>query len=76
MLTRLYSTITSEVGLDEVMLVGSLILVTVALWPIAERVAGDGRSALLAPGLVLLWIALPARGAFVLHFGEKGRRSE
>jgi hypothetical protein len=54
-----------EIGLDEVVLVIALTLITVALWPTF------GRAALLLPGLVLLWLALPARRAFIDKSDEK-----
>jgi hypothetical protein len=51
--------IASVFGLDECLLLLGLGLVTAALWPLVAQVA------LLAPGLVFVWIALPARAAFV-----------
>lgn len=50
---------------DEILVAVGLALVTVGLWPVA------GRSALVVPGLVLLWIALPQRVAFVARVAEK-----
>ena len=50
---------------DEILVAGGLALVTVGLWPIV------GRSALVVPGLVLLWIALPQRVAFVARTPDK-----
>ena len=78
MFTRLRNAIAAEIGLHEVLLIGSLTLVTVALWPIAEQVLHDGRVSLLVPGLVGMWITMPTRTPFVhrpLAPPEK-RRSE
>lgn len=44
---------------DEVVALLGLVLVTVALWPTFAR------GALLIPGLVCLWVALPQRAAFL-----------
>ena len=44
---------------DEVVVLVGLALVTAALWPRFEQ------GALLVPGLVLLWVALPTRDGFV-----------
>lgn len=48
-----------EFGRVEAVLALALVLLTVAAWP---RL---GRQALAIPGLVLLWIALPSRVAFI-----------
>lgn len=56
---RLVTTVVSVVGVDELLLVVALALVTVALWPRFERLA------LLVPGLVILWVVLPSRSPFV-----------
>lgn len=59
-----------EVGRDELLLGLGLLLLTGGLW------ARVGPVALVAPGLVLLWIALPPRWAFVVRQPEtpgKGR---
>jgi hypothetical protein len=45
--------------LEELAVAAGAALITVALWPHA------GITALAVPGLVLLWIALPTRTAFV-----------
>lgn len=47
------------VGADELALSVALVLIVIGLWPLVGRVA------LLVPGLVLLWIALPARQPFL-----------
>lgn len=52
--------ITAYVGADELLLALALLLVTIGLW---SRV---GAAALVAPGLVLLWIALPSRRSFLV----------
>jgi len=51
--------LTSAIGIDEVLLLLALGLITIGLWALI------GRTALLAPGLVLLWMVLPARGPLV-----------
>lgn len=56
----LAASIQNAVGLDEILVSIALVLVTVALWPTFAR------GALLAPGLVLLWVALPARSVFLI----------
>lgn len=44
---------------DEANVLLGLALVTVALWP------SVGRGALVVPGVVLIWVSLPERAAFV-----------
>ena len=46
-------------GIDEILLVAGLVLITVAAWP------AIGQYALACPGLVLVWIALPSRSPFI-----------
>lgn len=58
---RVLSALRSAVGLDEVLLVSGLVMITVSLWPIA------GRLALLAPGAVITWIVLPTRAPFIVR---------
>ena len=53
------SVVTQAVGWDEALLLLGLILLTAGLWPVLHR------GALSAPGVVLLWIALPSRTRFV-----------
>jgi hypothetical protein len=63
--------IADVIGADELLLLVALTLVTVALWPLF------GRQALLVPGVVGLWYALPTRAPFVTrHTAEpdKSRR--
>ena len=60
-LTRVRNAIAAVVGADELLLACALALVTVGLWPII------GRSALVVPGTVLLWIALPSRAPLVVR---------
>jgi hypothetical protein len=50
--------IASVVGLDELVLVLGLVLVTVALWPLVGRVA------LIVPGAAAVWVSLPPRARF------------
>ena len=47
------------VGVDELLIGAGLGLVTAGLWSLVQQ------AALMAPGLVLLWIALPQRTTFV-----------
>lgn len=56
------------IGVDELVLLVALTLIVIALWPIV------GCRALLAPGVVLLWIALPARAPFLVRPPEKPPR--
>lgn len=58
---RLVAAIGAVVGPDEILLVVALALVTWGLWPLV------GRMALIAPGAVCLWIALPSRAAFLVR---------
>lgn len=58
-LARLRAAIAAAVGIDELLLAAGLVLITVALWPVVNV------SALLAPGVVMVWIALPTRAPFV-----------
>jgi hypothetical protein len=49
----------SAVGAEEILLVLGLALLTVGLWPVV------GVSALVVPGVVLIWLVLPSRAAFI-----------
>lgn len=51
--------VVSDVGRDEVLLCAGLVALTSGLWPLC------GWSALIAPGAVFTWMALPARAPFV-----------
>ena len=59
MRTRLMASLRANVGLDEIGLALSLILLTAGLWRVV------GAAALVAPGAILLFIFLPTRYAFV-----------
>ncbi len=48
-------------SLDELTLAGGLLLATIALWHLVSVLA------LLLPGLVLTWLALPSRRPFVIR---------
>jgi len=65
-LSRLAAAIGSV--LEELAVATGAALVTVGLWP-HLRV-----TALIVPGLVLLWIALPSRAAFVARPPEQPQR--
>ena len=47
------------IGAEELVLAAGLTLVTIGLWPVV------GQAALVVPGVVLVWVALPQRTAFV-----------
>ena len=51
----------TAIGVDELLLLAGLLLVTAGLW------AQWGRLALVVPGAVFVWIALPCRTVFVLR---------
>ena len=51
--------IADQIGRDELLLAGGLALVSVGLWETWRP------GAYLVPGLVMLWIGLPSRAAFV-----------
>lgn len=53
------------VGLDELVLLAALVLITAGLWASFEAGRLVGLSALVVPGLVGLWCALPQRESFV-----------
>jgi hypothetical protein len=57
--SALVAAVADVIGPDEILLAAGLTLVTVALWPVMGRVA------LIVPGVVLLWIAIPEREQFV-----------
>lgn len=62
---------TTAIGVDELLLVVALGLIAAGLWQAWKP------GAYLVPGLVLLWIVLPARAAFVVRPpppSEKGER--
>jgi hypothetical protein len=59
-----WAAVTAAMGPDELLLTLALALVTVGLWPLV------GLAALVAPGIVLLWIALPTRSSFVQRTPE------
>lgn len=60
-----WQAITAVIGADELLVVAGLGLLTAGLWPIVQE------SALIAPGLVLLWIALPQRTPFLAGQTDK-----
>lgn len=49
----------AAIGVDEILLAVALVLVTIGLWPLCGQVA------LVAPGLVGLYVALPCRQPFI-----------
>ena len=51
----------SAIGADELVLSAGLLIATVALWSVC------GPLALLVPGVVFLWIALPSRVVFLVR---------
>ena len=57
--------ISSAIGVDEVLLLVALLLVVIGLWPVV------GVRALVAPGLILLYLTVPTRRPFV----DKGAES-
>lgn len=59
MFKRLLTALAEAFGADEAMLLIGLCLITVALWP------AFGVAALLLPGLIVTWMALPSRTPFV-----------
>jgi hypothetical protein len=61
---RVLAALAAAMGVDEILLLTALVLVVTGLWPLV------GRSALLIPGLTLLWIALPQRAPFVARSSE------
>lgn len=58
-LMRASSVITSIIGIDELLLLTGLVLLTAGLWPVLDRVA------LTVPGAVLVWMTVPTRARFV-----------
>ena len=65
MMSGRWRKITAAVGTAELMLVVGTILITVALWPAIDRLA------LLPGGAILVWLALPARVAFIVRRERK-----
>jgi len=59
MLKRLIATITSEIDLQTLVLLVGLALMSVGLWEAWRP------GAYLAPGVILVWMALPARRPFI-----------
>ena len=57
------ATFKEVLGGDEIILVAALALITCGLWLLA------GQATLLAPGFVLLWVALPSRVPFIVRPG-------
>lgn len=51
--------VSQVIGVDECVLVLGLVLLAAGLWPLFGRVA------LIAPGLVLVWMAIPQRAPLV-----------
>lgn len=56
---RVFAAVSAVIGADELALIGALALLVVGLWPIV------GRCALIVPGIVWLWLALPSRHPLV-----------
>ena len=67
---RVLTALASEVGRDEVMLLLALGLVALGLWQMWAP------AACLLPGLILLWMFLPARPAFVVRTDRAPGRAE
>jgi hypothetical protein len=59
LLTRLCNAIVAAIWPDELLLAIGLVLLTVGLWPLLAQVA------LIAPGVVLVWMTVPTRARFV-----------
>lgn len=57
--------IAREIGPEEIALTVGLTLVTVGLWTLLEHVGVPGPVALMAPGGVTVWHALPSRVPFI-----------
>ena len=66
--TSVGNVVAKLLGPGELMLVGGLVMVAVALWP------GIGQLTLLPIGLVFIWIGMPTRYAFVLRPQVKERK--
>lgn len=63
---RMRGGVSAVLGVDELLILVGLGLLTAGLWSLVEQ------AALIAPGLVLLWIAVPQRTAFVVHEKRPG----
>lgn len=57
--------VTSVIAREELLVLAGLILLTHGLWPLL------GQQALVAPGLVLLWIGVPQRVTFIARPPER-----
>ena len=57
--------ITNVLGTDELLLLTALLLVAGGFWQVWRP------GAFIVPGLVLLYIALPSRSAFIVRIPEK-----
>lgn len=66
---RLLGQAIAAIGVDVLVLILGLVMVTVGLWP------WIGRGALLVPGVVLTWLSLPSRLPFVLRPDASRRKS-
>jgi len=53
-----------NIGFEDVVLFAGMALITVALWPLAERWFGAGQVAFLPAGGILVYMALPQRLGF------------
>jgi hypothetical protein len=64
-ISRLSSVVASRIAaiidVDDLALVGALTLLTVGLWTLV------GRSALIVPGVVGVWVTLPSRQPFIVR---------
>lgn len=66
--SAVFAAIRKSIDADEVLLTLGLALITWGLWPLV------GVCALIVPGAVLLWLALPSRAPFVTPPAEKPAR--
>ena len=62
-MTAVFKALCSGLGADEVVFIAALLLITAGVWLFV------GQASLIAPGVVLLYVALPSRQPFIVRAG-------
>ncbi len=63
---RVVACVTAIVGMDELVLCAGIALASAGVWQVWKP------GAYLLPGLVLIWMALPPRKAFIVRVSDAG----
>ena len=67
-LARAWAWCQRELDAELIVVVLGVTLITIGIWPLA------GRLALIVPGAIAVWLALPARASFIERLPPRVRR--